>query len=43
MVSKMSQIAIEYGRGNNKLHLENYVAERWLKYFEGLLRRFQFI
>lgn len=33
MVSKMSHIAIGCGRGNSKLHLENYVAERWLMDF----------
>lgn len=31
MVSKMTHIAMEYGRKSNKLHLEKYVVERWLR------------
>lgn len=41
MVSKMSHIAIEYGKGNDKLYLEQDVVEKWLKNFE-CLKRFQF-
>lgn len=42
MVSNMSHIAIEYGKGNGKLYLEQDVVEKWLKKFE-CLKRFQFI